>query len=72
MTSSEGLAERTVLKACITRSDMLLTDAVAALELRKQAVRAVVVVIAGLVPREAFKGPMLAIGKIYGPPFGLD
>lgn len=73
MTSSEGLAERTVLKACITRSDMLLTDAAAAPALRKRAVGAAVVVVAWLVPYEAFKGPMIAIGKIYGiPPFGLD
>ncbi len=73
MTSSEGLAERTVLKACITRSDMLLTDAAAAPALRERAVRAAVVVIAGLVPHEAFKCPMIAIGKKHGiPPFGLN
>ena len=41
--------------------------------LRKRAVRAAVVVVAGLVPHEAFKGPMIAIGKIHGlPPFGVD
>ena len=72
MASFEGLAERTVLKESITRSDMLLTDA-AAPALRERAVRAAVVVVAGLVPHETFKGPMIAIGKIHGiPPFGLD
>lgn len=47
--------------------------AAAAPALRKRAVRATVVVIAWFVPHEAFKGPMIAIGKIHGiPPFGLD
>ena len=69
MASSEGLAERTVLKESITRSDMLSTDA-AAPALRKRAVCAAVVVISGLVPHEAFKGPMIAIGEIHRiPPF---
>ena len=37
------------------------------------AVRSAVILIAGLVPHEAFKGTMIAIGKIHGiPPFGLD
>ena len=72
MASSEGLAERTVLKESITRSDMLLTDA-AAPALRKRAICSAVIVIAGLVPHETFKSPMIAIGKIHGiPPFGLD
>ena len=73
MASSEGLAERTVLKESITRSDMLSTDA-AAPALRKRAVcAAVVVVVAGLVPHETFKSPMIAIGKIHGiPPFSVD
>ena len=72
MASSEGLAERTVLKESITRSDMLLTDA-AAPALRERAVRAAVVVIAGLVPHEALKCPMVAICKVHGiPPFGVD
>ena len=38
-----------------------------------RAVRSAVILIAGLVPHEAFKGAMIAIGKIHGiPPFGLD
>ena len=61
MASSEGLAERTVLKESITRSDMLSTDA-AAPALRKWAVGAAVVVVDGLVPHETFKSPMFAIG----------
>ena len=41
--------------------------------LRERAVCAAVVLIAGLVPHEAFKGPMLAIGKVHDiPPFGLN
>lgn len=37
------------------------------------AVRSAVILIAWLVPHEAFKGTMIAIGKIHGiPPFGLD
>lgn len=37
------------------------------------AVRSAVILIAGLVPYEAFKGTMIAIGKIHGiPPFRLD
>ena len=40
--------------------------------LRERAVRAAVVVISGLVPHEAFKGPMIAIGEIHRiPPFGI-
>ena len=36
-----------------------------------KAVRSAVILIAGLVPHEAFKGTMIAIGKIHGiPPFG--
>lgn len=72
MASSEGLAERTVLKESITRSDMLLTDA-AAPALRERAILAAVVVVAGLVPHEAYKGPMITIGEKHGiPPFGAD
>ena len=41
--------------------------------LRKRAVCAAVVVVAGLVPHETFKSPMIAIGKKHGiPPFGVD
>ena len=48
------------------------TVAAAAPALRERAVRAAVVVVAGFVPHEAFKRPMIAIGKIHGiPPFGL-
>ena len=37
------------------------------------AVRSAVILIAGLVLHETFKGAMIAIGKIHGiPPFGLD
>ena len=51
----------------------LRTVAAAAPTLRERAVRAAVVVIAGLVPHETFKSPMIAIGKIHGiPPFGVD
>ena len=72
MASSEGLAERTVLKESITRSDVLLTDA-AAPALRERAVCAAVVVVARFVPHETFKSPMIAIGRIHGiPPFGVD
>ena len=47
--------------------------AAAAPALRERAVRAAVVMIAGLVPHEALKGPMLAIGKVHDiPPFGLN
>ena len=46
--------------------------AAAAPALRERAVRAAVVVISGLVPHEAFKGPMIAIRIIHGiPPFGF-
>ena len=70
MASSEGLAERTVLKESITRSDMLSTDATAP-ALRKRAVCAAVVVVAGLVPHEALKRLVIAIGEIHRiPPFG--
>ena len=42
----------------------------AAPALRVWAVRAAVVVIAGLAPHETFKSPMIAMGKIHGiPPF---
>jgi len=69
MASSEGMAEGTVLKESITRSDMLSTDA-AAPALRERTIRAAVVVVARLVPHEAFKGPMIAIGEIHRiPPF---
>ena len=38
-----------------------------------KAVRSAVILISGLVPHEAFKGAMIAIGKIHGiPPFGLN
>lgn len=48
-----------------------MTAAAPALWIR--AVRSAVILIAGLVPHEAFKGAMIAIGKIHGiPPFGLD
>lgn len=41
--------------------------------LRERAAHAAVVVIAWLVPHEAFKGPMIAIGKKHSiPPFGVD
>ena len=46
--------------------------AAAAPALWKRAVRAAVVMVAGFVPHEAFKGPMIAIGKIHRiPPFGI-
>lgn len=48
-----------------------MTAATPALWIR--AVRSAVILIAGLVPHETFKGTMIAIGKIHGiPPFGLD
>jgi hypothetical protein len=48
-----------------------MTAAAPALWIR--AVCSAVILIAGLVPHEAFKGTMIAIGKIHGiPPFGLD
>ena len=51
---------------------MLSTDATAP-ALRKRAVCAAVVVVAGLVPHETFKCLVIAIGKEHGlPPFGLD
>ena len=44
--------------------------ATAAPALRVGAVCAAVVVVAGLVPHETFKSPMIAMGKIHGiPPF---
>ena len=47
--------------------------AAAAPALRKRAVRAAVVVIAGFVPHETFKSSMIATGKKHGiPPFGVD
>ena len=47
--------------------------AAAAPALRERAVRAAVVVISGLVPHEALKRLVIAIGEIHGlPPFGLD
>ena len=50
----------------------LRVAAAAAPALRERAVRAAVVVVAGLVPHEAFKGPMIAIGEIHRiPPFGI-
>lgn len=48
-----------------------MTAAAPALWIR--AGRSAVILIARLVPHEAFKGTMIAIGKIHGiPPFGLD
>ena len=48
-----------------------MTAAAPALWIR--AVCSAVILISGLVPHEAFKGAMIAIGKIHGiPPFGLD
>ena len=47
--------------------------AAAAPALRERAVRTAVVVISGLVPHEALKRLVIAIGKIHGiPPSGLD
>ena len=47
--------------------------AAAAPALRERAIRAAVVVVAGLVSHETFKSPMIAIGKIHGiPPFSVD
>ena len=47
--------------------------AAAAPALRERAVRAAVIVVAGLAPHETFKSPMIAIGKKHGiPPFGVD
>ena len=51
----------------------LRSVAAAAPALRERAIHAAVVVVAGLVPHETFKSPMIAIGKIHRiPPFGLD
>ena len=68
----DGPTERS-LKVSMTRNDIIMTSAEAIPTLPERAVRAVVVVIAGLVPHETFKSPMIAIGKIHGiPPFGVD
>lgn len=49
------------------------TMTAAAPALRIRTVCSAVILIAGLVPHEAFKGTMIAIGKIHViPPFGLD
>ena len=46
--------------------------AAAAPALRERAIRAAVVVISGLVPHEALKRLVIAIGKVHDvPPFGL-
>ena len=58
--------------AVLRLSLALRTAAATAPALRERAVRAAVVVVAGLVPHETFKRPMLAIGKVHDiPPFGL-
>lgn len=67
----DGQTERS-LKVSMTWNDIIMTSAEAIPTLPERAVRTIVVVIAGLVPHEAFYGPMIAIGKIHDvPPFGL-
>jgi hypothetical protein len=49
------------------------TMTAAAPALWEGAVRSAVILFTGFVPNKAFKGTMIAIGKIHGiPPFGLD
>ena len=59
--------------AVLRLSLALRTAAAAAQALRERAVRAAVVMVAGLVPHESVKSPLIAIGIIHGiPPFGVD
>lgn len=64
----EGALRVQAVAVCPERT---MTAAAPALWIR--AVRSAVILIAGLVPHETFKGTMIAIGKIHViPPFGLD
>ena len=66
----KNLSPRTVQTKAVC-PERTMTAAAPALWIR--AVCSAVILIAGLVPHEAFKGTMIAIGKIHGiPPFGLN
>ena len=68
----DGPTERS-LKVSMTRNDIIMTSAEAIPTLPERAVRTIAVVIAGLVPHEAFYGPMIANERTHGiHPFGVE